>query len=75
MELYLSDGVIRVLGRPSQREERLTGYKGRVVLWDYLKGIVKRRGWQGDAIKAEAFFVPRDESAGPEASQKAAAKG
>jgi hypothetical protein len=38
-------------------------------------GILKRHGWQENSIKEEAFFVPRDESARPEDSQKAAAKG
>ena len=57
---------------PENTKVYLCGHPGMI---ENVHGIVKRHGWQEDSIKEEAFFVPRDESAGPEASQKAAAKG
>jgi ferredoxin/flavodoxin---NADP+ reductase len=47
---------------PENTKVYLCGNPGMI---ENAKGIVKRRGWQGDAIKAEAFFVPRDETIGP----------
>jgi ferredoxin/flavodoxin---NADP+ reductase len=57
---------------PGNTKVYLCGHPGMI---ENVNGIVKRRGWQEDSIKEEAFFVPRDESAGSEDSQKAAAKG
>jgi ferredoxin/flavodoxin---NADP+ reductase len=57
---------------PENTKVYLCGHPGMI---ENVNGIVKRHGWQKDSIKEEAFFVPRDETAGPEDSQKAAAKG
>ncbi len=57
---------------PENTKVYLCGHPGMI---ENVNGIVKRHGWQKDSIKEEAFFVPRDETAGPEDSRKAAAKG
>jgi ferredoxin/flavodoxin---NADP+ reductase len=49
---------------PSNTQVYLCGNPGMI---ENVRGIVMRRGWQKDAIKAEAFFVPRDETVRPEA--------
>jgi ferredoxin--NADP+ reductase len=46
---------------PENTKVYICGQPGMI---ENAKGIVKRRGWQGDTIKAEAFFVPRDEAVG-----------
>ena len=44
---------------PENARVYLCGHPGMI---DNAKGIVKRRGWQDAAIKAEAFFVPGNET-------------
>jgi len=50
----------------------LCGHPGMI---ETAKGIAKRGGWQEDAIKSEAFFVPRDEPVGPKDARGAVADG
>jgi ferredoxin-NADP reductase len=57
---------------PENTKVYLCGHPGMI---ENVNGIVKRHGWQEDSIKEEAFFVPRDETAGLEDSRKTAAKG
>jgi ferredoxin--NADP+ reductase len=57
---------------PENTKVYLCGHPGMI---ENANGIVKRHGWQENSIKKEAFFVPRDESPGPEDSQKVAARG
>lgn len=45
--------------RPENSRAYLCGHPGMI---ENAKGIMKRRGWKEEAIKAEAFFVPRDET-------------
>jgi ferredoxin--NADP+ reductase len=48
---------------PENTRVYLCGHPGMI---EGVKGIASRRGWQEDAVKSEAFFVPRHESLEPE---------
>jgi ferredoxin-NADP reductase len=36
---------------------------GHPAMIENAKGILKRRGWENEAVKAEAFFIPGKEAA------------
>lgn len=44
---------------PENTSVYLCGHPGMI---ENVKGIAGRRGWQGDAVKSEAFFVPHHEA-------------
>lgn len=54
---------------PENTRVYLCGHPGMI---ETARGILSRRGWEKDAIKSEAFFVPSDRAAEPEGGKRSA---